>query len=226
MKKTLLFLFLACTTSAGLVAQSGIVLNNAQDSASYAYGIVLANSIKRQLSSDLNRDVLIASLNAAMQDEPMQFSAETATKVFSEYNRAAQAKASEKVRTECRKFLEANKKRKEVATTASGLQYEVLKRGDGVVAPKTSDNVEVHYHATLINGDVVESSVERGQPITLIPSQVIAGWAEGLQLMHEGDKFKLYIPAELGYGDRGKAPKVKPGAALIYEVELLKIMGN
>lgn len=226
MKKTLLFLFLAGTNFSGLFAQSGIVLNNAQDSASYAYGIVLANSIKRQLSGDLNRDVLIASLNAALKDEPVQFSSETATKVFSEYNRAAQTKAAEKVRTECRKFMDDNKKRKEVATTASGLQYEVLKRGNGVESPKSDDNVEVHYHATLINGDVFDSSVERGQPITLVPGQVIAGWSEGLQLMHEGDKFKLYIPAELGYGDRGKAPKVKPGAALIYEVELLKIMGN
>lgn len=226
MKKTLLLLSLAAMTS-GLFAQTGIILTNAKDSASYAYGIVLANSIKRQLSSDLNREVLVAALNAALNEESMAFTPEVANKVFSEYNRAAQAKAIEKNKAESQQFLDKNKQRKEVTTTASGLQYEVIKKGTGTKSPKATDQVEVHYHGTLINGEVFDSSVERGQPATFGLNQVISGWTEGLQLMHEGDKFKFFIPSNLGYGDRG-APggKIKPGSALVFEVELLKILSN
>jgi FKBP-type peptidyl-prolyl cis-trans isomerase len=226
MKKTLLLLSLAAMTS-GLFAQSGMILTNAKDSASYAYGIVLANSIKRQLSNDLNRQVLVAALNASLNEEPTVFTPEVANKIFSEYNRAMQAKASEKTRLESQQFLDKNKQRKEVTTTASGLQYEVLKRGAGTVSPKATDQVEVHYHGTLISGEVFDSSVERGQPATFGLNQVISGWTEGLQYMKEGDKFKFFIPANLAYGDRGAAGgKIKPGAALIFEVELLKILSN
>jgi FKBP-type peptidyl-prolyl cis-trans isomerase len=223
MKKTLLLLTLAAMTS-GLFAQTKVTLTNAKDSASYAYGIVLANSIKRQLSSDLSREVLIASLNAALKDDNMLFTPEVANKVFSDYNRAVQAKANEKIRVEGQQFLEQNKKRKEVTTTASGLQYEVLKRGTGTASPKATDKVEVHYHGTLINGDVFDSSVERGQPTQFTLNQVISGWTEGLQLMHEGDKFKFFIPANLAYGERSAGAKIKPGSTLVFEVELLKIV--
>ncbi len=226
MKKTLLLLAFIATTS-GLFAQSTIILTNAKDSASYAYGIVLANSIKRQLSNDLNREVLITALNAALNEEPVNFTPDVANKVFSEYNRAVQAKAGEKARLESQQFLDKNKQRKEVTTTARGLQYEVLKRGAGTVSPKATDQVEVHYHGTLITGEVFDSSVERGQPAQFGLNQVITGWTEGLQYMKEGDKFKFYIPSNLGYGDRGAAGgKIKPGAALIFEVELLKIISK
>jgi FKBP-type peptidyl-prolyl cis-trans isomerase len=223
MKKTLLLLSVAAMTS-GLFAQSGMILTNAKDSASYAYGIVLANSIKRQLNSDLNREVLLAALNAALNEEQVNFTPEIANKVFSDYNRTMQAKASEKIREEGKKFLEENKKRKEVTTTASGLQYEVIKRGTGTVSPKETDKVEVHYHGTLLNGEEFDSSVSRGQPAQFGLNQVIKGWTEGLQYMHEGDKFKFFIPADLAYGERSAGPKIKPGSTLIFEVELLKIL--
>lgn len=223
MKKTLLLLTFAAMTT-GLFAQSKVTLTNAKDSASYAYGIVLANSIKRQLSSDLDRDVLMASLNATLKDEAMLFSPEVANKIFSDYNKAVQAKAGEKIRQEGQQFLEQNKKRKEVTTTASGLQYEVMKRGTGATSPKATDKVEVHYHGTLINGDVFDSSVERGSPAQFTLNQVIAGWTEGLQYMHEGDKFKFFIPSNLAYGERSAGAKIKPGSTLIFEVELLKIV--
>ncbi len=224
MKKTLLLLTLAVLATGVFAQTTKIELKNAKDSASYAYGIVLANSIKRQLSSDLSRDVLIASLNATLKDEQMLFTPEVANKVFSDYNRAVQAKASEKARMEGQKFLEENKKRKEVTTTASGLQYEVLKKGTGTVSPKETDKVKVHYHGTLINGDVFDSSVDRGQPAEFGLNQVIKGWTEGLQYMKVGDKFKFFLPAELAYGDRGAGAKIKPGATLIFEVELLDIV--
>lgn len=222
MKKTLLSLTLIATTW-GLFAQK-TTLNTAKDSASYAYGIMLANSIKRQLSNDLNREVMLASLNGALRDEEMMFTPEVANKIFSDYNRAIQAKAGEKAREEGKAFLEKNKLRKEVTTTASGLQYEVMKRGDGTASPKATDKVEVHYHGTLISGEIFDSSVERGQPAQFGLNQVIAGWTEGLQYMKEGDKFKFFIPAELAYGDRGAGATIKPGSTLIFEVELLKIL--
>ena len=119
------------------------------------------------------------------------------------------------------KFLEENKLREGVITTESGLQYEVLKMGKGK-KPAATDRVKVHYHGTLINGDVFDSSVERGEPIVFGLNQVIAGWTEGVQLMPVGSKFKFYIPQELGYGSRA-AGSIPPYSTLIFEVELLDI---
>ncbi|MBR1808380.1 MAG: FKBP-type peptidyl-prolyl cis-trans isomerase [Paludibacteraceae bacterium] len=118
-------------------------------------------------------------------------------------------------------FLEENKKRPEVTTTESGLQYEVLKQGKGK-KPAATDKVKVHYHGTLTDGTVFDSSVDRGEPAEFYLNQVIAGWTEGLQLMPVGSKYKFYIPQELGYGSRA-AGSIPPYSALIFEVELLSI---
>ncbi|NAW64012.1 FKBP-type peptidyl-prolyl cis-trans isomerase [Photobacterium halotolerans] len=123
---------------------------------------------------------------------------------------------------ESKAFLEANKNQEGVKTTASGLQYTVLKSGTGTEHPKASDKVTVHYHGTLIDGTVFDSSVERGEPIAFNLNQVIKGWTEGLQLMVEGEKVRLFIPAELAYGNRAMG-KIGPGSVLIFDVELLKI---
>ncbi|MBR1564945.1 MAG: FKBP-type peptidyl-prolyl cis-trans isomerase [Paludibacteraceae bacterium] len=119
-------------------------------------------------------------------------------------------------------FLEENKKKEGVITTESGLQYEVLKQGKGK-KPAATDKVRVHYHGTLIDGTVFDSSVDRGEPAEFYLNQVIAGWTEGLQLMPEGSKYKFYIPQELGYGSRA-AGQIPPFSTLIFEVELLKIV--
>ncbi|MCM0147166.1 FKBP-type peptidyl-prolyl cis-trans isomerase [Photobacterium galatheae] len=119
-------------------------------------------------------------------------------------------------------FLDANKNQEGVKTTSSGLQYMVLKAGTGTEHPKASDKVTVHYHGTLIDGTVFDSSVERGEPIAFSLNQVIRGWTEGLQLMVEGEKVRLFIPAELAYGNRSMG-KIGPGSVLIFDVELLKI---
>ena len=108
-------------------------------------------------------------------------------------------------------------------TTASGLKYTILKHGTGTVSPKATDTVNVHYHGTLLDGTVFDSSVERGQPISFALNQVIPGWTEGLQLMKVGDKFKFEIPANLAYGDRSPSPKIPPNSTLVFEVELLGI---
>lgn len=119
-------------------------------------------------------------------------------------------------------FLAQNKTQAGVITTASGLQYQVLTQAGGTVQPKASDTVTVHYHGTLIDGTVFDSSVERGEPIDFPLNRVIKGWTEGLQLMSVGDKYRFFIPSELAYGNRS-AGKIGAGSVLIFDVELLKI---
>lgn len=111
----------------------------------------------------------------------------------------------------------------EIKTTASGLKYQVLKTGSGQVSPKATDTVRVHYHGTLLNGTVFDSSVQRGEPISFPLNRVIAGWTEGLQLMKVGDKFKFEIPANLAYGENSPSPTIPPNSTLVFEVELLGI---
>ena len=119
-------------------------------------------------------------------------------------------------------FLAQNKAKVDVLTTASGLQYQILNKGTGTVHPSASSKVKVHYHGTLLDGTVFDSSVERNEPISFPLNRVIAGWTEGVQLMVEGDKFKFFIPPQLAYGNSA-AGKIQPGSTLIFEVELLKI---
>jgi peptidylprolyl isomerase len=119
-------------------------------------------------------------------------------------------------------FLAKNKSNEDVVETASGLQYQVLQKGDGSAHPTSRSTVKVHYHGLLLDGTVFDSSVERDKPISFPLNQVISGWTEGVQLMVVGDKFKFFIPAELGYGNRATG-KITPGSLLIFEVELLEI---
>lgn len=119
-------------------------------------------------------------------------------------------------------FLTQNKSKEGVITTASGLQYQILTQGDGTVHPKASDTVTVHYHGTLIDGTVFDSSVDRGEPIAFPLNRVIKGWTEGVQLMLVGDKYRFFIPSELAYGNRTTG-KIGGGSVLIFDVELLKI---
>lgn len=111
----------------------------------------------------------------------------------------------------------------DMITTESGLKYKVLKKGEGTVSPKATDTVNVHYHGTLLNGKVFDSSVQRGQPISFPLNQVIPGWTEGLQLMKVGDKFKFEIPPQLAYGENSPSPMIPPNSTLVFEVELLGI---
>lgn len=120
------------------------------------------------------------------------------------------------------KFLEENGQKEGIQTTGSGLQYQVLNNGEGTIHPKAGDRVKVHYHGTLIDGSVFDSSIARGEPIEFGLNQVIKGWTEGLQLMVEGDKTRFFIPSELAYGDRGAGP-IGPASVLIFEVKLLGI---
>lgn len=138
--------------------------------------------------------------------------------------RAAESKKNSAEATQAGKdFLAKNAKREEVTVLESGLQYEVMKQGSGP-KPTAASQIKCHYHGTLINGEVFDSSVERGEPATFGVGQVIKGWTEALQLMPVGSKWKLYIPSDLAYGDNGAGGKIGPGATLIFEVELLEIV--
>lgn len=196
---------------------------------SYALGVMTGNSLKSQ-GADIDPAKYIAGFQAALDGSVSLTPAEVdaAVNEFRVAMEAAQqrqrAAAAEENKLAGVKFLEENKARAGVTTTASGLQYEVLTAGTGPI-PKASDTVTVHYRGTLIDGTEFDSSIGRGQPATFGVGQVIKGWTEALQLMPVGSKWKLVIPSELGYGERGAGRSIGPGAVLIFEVELLSIAG-
>ncbi|WP_112477988.1 FKBP-type peptidyl-prolyl cis-trans isomerase [Vibrio variabilis] len=141
---------------------------------------------------------------------------------FMIYRTWSNSKAGEENFQQGQAFLLENAKKEGVISTESGLQYEILHKGENTETPTAKSKVKVHYHGTLIDGTVFDSSVDRGAPISFGLNQVIKGWQEGLQYMSEGDKFRLYIPSTLGYGKGGSGP-IPPSAVLIFDVELLEI---
>jgi len=156
------------------------------------------------------------------QNQP-EISYQEAQQVINTFFEALQAKAGEAAIAAGKNFLAENAKRPEVVTLPSGLQYEILTKGTGNIA-KASDTVKVHYHGTLIDGNVFDSSVNRGEPATFGVTQVISGWVEALQLMPVGSKWKLFIPSDLAYGAQGAGQAIGPHTTLIFEVELLDIV--
>jgi FKBP-type peptidyl-prolyl cis-trans isomerase len=207
-------------------ATKGDVMVNKSDSLSYALGSQIIEGIS-QGATQLNVADKIDNLKVfdAIKDvvtDSSKMDAITARRLIDAVVQEANDKQAEVEGAKGSAFLEENKKREGVITTESGLQYEVLKEGVGA-SPNATDKVKVHYHGTLIDGTVFDSSVERGKPITFGLNQVIKGWTEGVQLMREGAKYKFYIPQELGYGGRA-AGKIPPYSTLIFEVELLEVV--
>jgi FKBP-type peptidyl-prolyl cis-trans isomerase FklB len=194
---------------------------------SYSIGADIGRSFKRQ-ELDVDSKALAAGLvdalagKTALTESEMRETMETFKKQFAEKMQAKQAASGEKNLKEGAAFLAANAKKEGVKTTASGLQYKVIKSGTGKT-PKATDTVKTHYHGTLIDGTVFDSSVDRGEPVTFPVNGVIPGWTEALQLMKEGDKWQLVIPAKLAYGESGPSPKIGPNATLVFDVELLSI---
>jgi FKBP-type peptidyl-prolyl cis-trans isomerase FklB len=216
-------------TPAAVPAAGAPALDSEKAKVSYVIGTRIGSNIKRdQLELDL--DALVAGLRDAVAGQESRVSAadgEAAMAAFQQKLGQKQEKASSEMAERNAKagaeFLETNGKRSGVTTTASGLQYEILKKGDGPM-PKRDDRVKVHYHGTLIDGTVFDSSVQRNEPATFGVTQVIPGWIEALQLMPAGSKWKLFIPSELAYKERGTPDgTIGPNAALIFEVELLGI---
>ena len=193
------------------------------DSVSYALGVNLASNVSRSGMEEINTDALAKGiLETLNKDKETTFTEEECRDILNEYFGKLQKAQAEKVIQEGKDFMAKNVTREEVTETPSGLQYEVLKAGTGK-QPSASDKVTVHYHGTLIDGTVFDSSIERGQPATFGLNQVIRGWTEGLQLMKEGAKYKFYIPSELAYGERSPSPKIPANSTLVFEVELLNV---
>lgn len=217
MKKTTILCIVLSFLISGLWAQNQ---SSKMDSVSYNLGILIAQNLKRQGLEKVNPTELAKGIADALAGVKVDLA--QCNESVSEYLTAQQAKKFEGNVAEGKKFLEENKKRPEVKTTNSGLQYEIMKAGAGA-KPTANDKVTVHYHGTLLNGTVFDSSVERGQPATFGVNQVIPGWVEGLQLMPLGSKWKFFIPYDLAYGERGAGGEIGPFATLVFEVELLKI---
>jgi FKBP-type peptidyl-prolyl cis-trans isomerase len=218
-----------------------VVLTNKIDSVSYAVGFNMGQSIKKEFAEG-NIVALIAGLKAIINDTVYVIPQEQMQPLVSTYfqekqqkqlveqqaeqakHQAEQEKENQAVKLAGEQFLAENKTKEGVITTASGLQYIVLKEGSGK-QPTATSKVEVHYHGTTPDGTVFDSSVERGQPITFPLNGVIPGWTEGVQLMKEGAKYKFFIPQELAYGARGaQGTPIKPFMALVFEVELIRIV--
>jgi len=192
------------------------------DSLAYSLGVLIANNLRQEGFGDLDVDMISAGLKSALKGEPTLLSPDQCNTIVREQSTARKAKQAGSVKEAGEKFLAANKSRPGVISLDNGLQYEILKAGDGK-KPKATDKVLVHYHGTLIDGTVFDSSVERGESISFPLNQVIRGWTEILQLMPVGSKWKVYIPYDLAYGDRGAGGAIKPYSALIFEIELLGI---
>ena len=190
---------------------------------SYALGLSLGNNLLGSGVNTLNYTQLSKGIQDVMEQKQPDMSYQEAQTVVNDFFQTLQSSTSEKAQSEGKAFLEANGKRNEVITLASGLQYEVMTKGTGAI-PKASDSVKVHYHGTLIDGNVFDSSVRRGEPTTFGVTQVISGWVEALQLMPVGSKWKLFIPSALAYGEQGAGQSISPNSTLIFEVELLEIV--
>ena len=199
------------------------------DKLSYALGLGIGRQLSQMGADDLN----VADFAQAVKDmidgkEPQVPTAEAQQIVedfFQKQEERQRAEAAEKykgAKSEGEKYLSENAKKEGVTTLPSGLQYQVLKEGNGK-SPKATDKVVCHYEGMLVDGTMFDSSIQRGEPATFPLNGVIAGWTEGLQLMKEGAKYRFFIPYQLGYGERGAGASIPPFAALVFDVELIEV---
>jgi FKBP-type peptidyl-prolyl cis-trans isomerase FklB len=201
-----------------------VTLKNENDSISYAIGVSLANFYKQQNISNINTAILVKAVKDVEANKPVlsEQQCQSTLMTYVQKQQSEKALGNKKVGQD---FLIANAKKPGVVTLPSGLQYQIITEGTGP-KPKLTDMVRVHYHGTLIDGRVFDSSVDRGQPIELNVNGVIPGWTEALQLMPVGSKWKLFIPSNLGYGDRQAGQLIAPGSTLIFDVQLLDIVNQ
>lgn len=218
--------FVAATLISGHAAPQAIDLESDEGKAGYSIGVNIGMNLESQgIAEYVDVNALLAGIADALEGD-LQMNEQEIVTAIQEFSARLEDQAQEQTERQAqegRAFLEENARRDEVTTTDSGLQYMVLEEGDpNAPSPSETDTVNVHYHGTLVDGTVFDSSVERGEPVSFPLNEVIPGWTEGLQLMQVGDKFRFFIPPELAYGESGAGP-IGPNATLIFDVELLDI---
>lgn len=196
--------------------------NNKLQRVCYGLGTLVASNLRSQGGDSLDVETLLAGIKDVFTDKPLKIEQQEAMMIVQQYMQEAMEKKGSKVKDEGQAFLADNKTKEGVRVTPTGLQYKVITAGKGK-SPGATSEVTVHYTGRLIDGTVFDSSVERNEPATFGVNQVIPGWTEALQLMKEGDKWTLYIPYELAYGERGAGGQIPPYATLIFDVELIKV---
>ena len=223
MKNKLFILGIAVTfVACNQTSYKNVELNTQIDSVSYSLGISVANNLKSSGFESIETHAVASAFSDVFEGYEVKINEEDANMLIQDYFVELSQKKSQEAISAGKALLDENAKKEGVTTTASGLQYEVLTNGTGAT-PVETDQVTVHYHGTLVDGTVFDSSVERGQPATFPVNGVIPGWVEALQLMNVGSKYKLYIPSDLAYGERGAGGSIGPNETLIFEVELLSI---
>lgn len=193
------------------------------DKVSYALGLSIGNNFLNSGIKNLQVEDFVKGLTDVLNEKQPDITYDEAKEVINEFFIKLQKEKMEINKKAGEEFLHINKGRAGVVELPSGLQYQVLKQGNGA-KPKATDKVKCHYHGTLINGTVFDSSVQRGQPAVFGVNQVIPGWVEALQLMPVGSKWRLFIPSNLAYGEQGAGEMIEPNSTLIFDVELLDIL--
>jgi FKBP-type peptidyl-prolyl cis-trans isomerase FklB len=200
------------------------------DKLSYALGIGIGRQLAQMGADSLNIDDFAQAIKDIIGGQSLQVSDSEAQQLVNSFfqeqeakQRAAAAEKGKAVKEAGEKFLAENAKKDGIITLPSGLQYQVLKEGNGK-SPKATDRVKCHYEGTLIDGTMFDSSIQRGEPAVFGLNQVIAGWTEGVQLMQEGAKYRFFIPYNLGYGEHGAGASIPPFAALVFDVELIEVV--
>lgn len=193
------------------------------DKVSYALGLSIGNNFQNSGINDLQIEDFVKGLKDILEGQVPEIGYDEAKQVINDYFMKLQKEKFEINKKAGEEFLNINKGKAGVVTLPSGLQYQVLQKGEGP-KPTASDKVKCHYHGTLINGAVFDSSVQRGEPAVFGVSQVIPGWVEALQLMPVGSKWRLFIPSNLAYGEHGAGESIEPNSALVFDVELLDIV--
>lgn len=226
--KNLLGLFIVLALVSTGLAQEKVQLKDSKDKVSYSIGLDIGATLKRQ-GIDISLDTMVAGMKDSLSGAKPQMTEDQIKETMTAFSKemvdkqaAATKEAAQKNAAAGEKFLAENKSKPGVKTTASGLQYKVLKEGNGPI-PKASDTVVTNYRGTLTNGTEFDSSYKRNEPATFPVAGVIKGWTEALQLMKVGSKYQLFVPASLAYGERGAGQDIGPNETLIFEVELLKI---
>ena len=193
------------------------------DKFSYSIGLGIGQNLSSMGIANISEDDFAQAIKDVLEGNQTAISHQEAREIVNKYFEELEAKMGAAAIEQGKAFLEENKKRAGVVTLPSGLQYEIIKEGTGK-KPQATDQVKCHYEGTLIDGTLFDSSVQRGEPAVFGVNQVIPGWVEALQLMPEGSKWKLYIPSDLGFGERDAGEMIPPNSKLVFEVELLEVL--